>query len=372
MQILRTKYEQVAEVLADRIRRGTYAAGSFLPGERVLGGKLSVSRETIRLGLDLLKQRDLIAAVPGKGYRVLDPDRQHSRVKSHLIGGLLASVTDAYSTGPLTDAAAEAMEEAGFHLVYSVSGDLVTREVVKLRELVAKPLDGLVVQPCFRRAPDCAETGEVGNRRHLLALYEGGLPVVLMDRCFADGGIPCVCNDDEAGGYMATRYLLQRGHRRIHYFSSTGDRIGRLRYRGYCRAMADHGAEPSHSPLQLPVHSLAGVNDELALAATHQMLDSLRNQTAIVTSGRFPFYLDRFARERGTSLEWIGYDLGPRAMVGDVRPFPYVMRPMVEIGRRAARKVVALIEGDRSAATEEYLPPHIVEPTAQQEEPSHA
>lgn len=78
----------------------------------------------------------------------------------------------------------------------------------------------------------------------LRSLDEGGVPLVLAD---SEGGwegwrpeIPSVTVANEAGGYEATRHLLERGRRRVAFIAETPDDPNFLRRRqGYLRAHAE-------------------------------------------------------------------------------------------------------------------------------------
>ena len=72
-------------------------------------------------------------------------------------------------------------------------------------------------------------------------LRENNLPVVFLgDHPLPACGFPKIHGDNEYGAYLATRHLLELGHRRIAFM---GDRGGvefyRLRLGGYCRAMLE-------------------------------------------------------------------------------------------------------------------------------------
>src|SRR5205085_4935103 len=51
--------------------------------------------------------------------------------------------------------------------------------------------------------------------------------------------VPCVTGDHEQGGYLATRHLLDLGHRRIGYarFNPSSSLIRTSRWRGHQRAV---------------------------------------------------------------------------------------------------------------------------------------
>ena len=362
---MKSKYEQVAQAIEERIKSRDYAPDAFLPSERELSYEFSVSRITVRLGLNQLKQQRLVTSVPCKGYRVAVSGGAPRPPLTHFVAGLFASTRNVVSTGPMSETMSRVLEASGFHLVYSSSEDILRSEVARIRALLHKKVDGLIIQPAFRKTSESLKRDDLGNHDSLKRLYDTGIPIVLVDRSFGAHGIPCVCNDERAGGYMATEYLLKRGHRHVIYFASTNDRIGRLRHQGFLDAMNDYEATPSEHLLNhLSIGSVV-TNDESALRETRTLLTTLHGATAIVTAGRFPLNLGMLTRSvdyHGPPLEWIGYDFGPRDSGGEQSPFPYVKRPMEQIGQRAARKMLALVRGDKSAATEEYIKPEIIEP----------
>ena len=70
-----------------------------------------------------------------------------------------------------------------------------------------------------------------------------GIPFVLIDSYVDHPDVYCVGLEDEEGGYLATRHLLENGHRVI-VFTSPSIRPGGVieqRLRGYRRALAEYG-----------------------------------------------------------------------------------------------------------------------------------
>lgn len=69
-------------------------------------------------------------------------------------------------------------------------------------------------------------------------------PIVVMDRPLCSEYLVNVLVDGEQGGYTATRYLLENGHRHVAYISGSPDSYdNHLRYQGYLRALAEAGLE---------------------------------------------------------------------------------------------------------------------------------
>ena len=67
---------------------------------------------------------------------------------------------------------------------------------------------------------------------------------MLVDRLLPD--VPCdkVAFDNEAGGYLACRHLLDAGHERIACLVNVASNTGRERLAGYERALRERGVEP--------------------------------------------------------------------------------------------------------------------------------
>ncbi len=80
--------------------------------------------------------------------------------------------------------------------------------------------------------------------RHLIQFSrEHKVPIVLVNRN-CGGELGCVSMDDEHGGYLMTKYLLEKGHRRIAgMFGDFSRQRFRERYNGCKRAMAEYGVE---------------------------------------------------------------------------------------------------------------------------------
>lgn len=66
----RAVYQQIADALRERIRSGSYAAGSKLPSETELLEEFEVTRQTVRRGLAVLQQEGLTESSRGKGVFV--------------------------------------------------------------------------------------------------------------------------------------------------------------------------------------------------------------------------------------------------------------------------------------------------------------
>ncbi|MFD5573966.1 GntR family transcriptional regulator [Streptomyces cadmiisoli] len=65
-------YEQIAAMLAARIKDGTYPPRRRVPSEAAIVEEFGVSRPTARSAIQLLVARGLVVTVRGKGSFVVD------------------------------------------------------------------------------------------------------------------------------------------------------------------------------------------------------------------------------------------------------------------------------------------------------------
>jgi GntR family transcriptional regulator len=71
-------YVAIADVLAARIKDGTYPPDGRLPAELDLVAEFGSSRESVRRAVDELRKRGLIETVRGKGSFVTRPEERAS------------------------------------------------------------------------------------------------------------------------------------------------------------------------------------------------------------------------------------------------------------------------------------------------------
>jgi LacI family transcriptional regulator len=91
----------------------------------------------------------------------------------------------------------------GYSLLLCSSSDCQTRAIQCIANLVSKNVDGIIL------APTQTDTSDIEIIQHFQ------LPFVLVFRNFASIDTPFVILDNVKAGYLATRHLVEHGHRRI-------------------------------------------------------------------------------------------------------------------------------------------------------------
>lgn len=225
----------------------------------------------------------------------------------------------------------EVAKRHGYVLVLlNTDEDLVT-EKLYIENLRRRLVDGFIF------------TTATASSNHILELKEQGYPVVLMVRSLNDE-IDTVLIDNYTGGYQATRFLLERGYRKIAIINGTLElELYRDRFRGYQSALAEVGL-----PLddKLIFHDTKGWED--GYQAILEMLDQGEMPEAVfATSDPKALGVIKALKERGLKVPEdvavIGYDNLDVSELMDP-PLTTMAQPFYEAGTKAAERLMELID----------------------------
>lgn len=159
-------------------------------------------------------------------------------------------------------------------------------------------------------------------------------------------GASSVLVDDRLGGALVGRHLAAQGWRRVAYLAGPrSERSSRLRLDGLRRAL---GVGASKAKVVAASHGQWTVQSGYEQAKA--LLDRRRRPDALFTANDLLAIGARHAAaerglELGRDLGLVGYDDIDHAAHMGV-PLTTVAQPKVEVGREAARLLVAAVEGD--------------------------
>jgi len=123
----------------------------------------------------------------------------------------------------------------GYNVIVCLSDESFDKEVINMEMLANGSIDGFIMSLS-------AGTEEKGDYNHLKEVTSQGIPLVLFDRVTNEVECDKVVIDDQLGGYIATKKLIDEGRRKIallttnDYFS-----VSKNRNEGYRKAILDSG-----------------------------------------------------------------------------------------------------------------------------------
>ena len=171
--------------------------------------------------------------------RVLQAAREYNYVPNKLARGLKMSRTDTLGliipdiSNPFFADIAQSIEKEarlhGYSLILGDSGDDQMVETDLIRLLLSHKVDGIIIAP-------------VGiDYKQIIQTYNSGMPLVVIDRCFPEIGLPFITSDNYQGGNDAVNYLIAMGHRKIACIQGIPkSRPTVERVRGYKDALRGH------------------------------------------------------------------------------------------------------------------------------------
>ncbi|MCG8480727.1 MAG: LacI family transcriptional regulator [Spirochaetales bacterium] len=205
-----------------------------------------------------------------------------------------------------------------------------------LKRLVNRNVDGILC------APD--------PRAYALfrPFVEERMPVVQVMTRIPDLDLPYVGVDNEHGGYVATRHLIELGHRRIAFLASDRSWYAEIndRYRGYTRALLEAGVRMDPARYR----AMCDLTPDGAMRATGDLLANAPETTAIfVPTDHAAIGAVRSCLEAGLSVpedcSVVGYDDLELAELQIGYPLTTVTQPKERVGVLAFDLFRAASEG---------------------------
>lgn len=342
--------------------------GDRLPSERELSSQLGVGRTALRPALDALEGEGVIERRPQAGTflrTVPQPFAHRAKIV------VIAPLGETGQAVRETDPAWLHQVASAFERVAASSGALLelvdqapqAGDAGGLKYLVRQAVrDGaravVLLHPLARREKiSCA----------LALLHDAGVqPVILSARSYA-GLASQVYFDSGWGAYLATRHLLELGHRRIGFAGAPdGHEWVRERIAGYSQALdaaeAERDARWVWTPeegerLPLPQDGAGALDFWLSLPQA-QRPTGIVAANDVVALGVL-----QEARERGMQvpgdLSLVGFDNEPGALLAGLST---IERPTEALGEAAARVTLErLAAGPGAAAVTHRLRPVLIE-----------
>jgi LacI family transcriptional regulator len=221
-----TKYAQLAQHFRLQIEAGALRPGDRLSSFAEMRALFGASPLTVDRAFSTLEKEGLIVRVQGSGTFVAEPAARKTKVDSAgLIGLLLPSCTDPFFLS-IIEGVEEAARQAGYHLIVANWQGDPALEVQQIASL-ARQTVGV-----------CSFPG-AGSQEAYAALMRQQIPFVFVDRCLDGLAVPIATSDNERGGYLATRHLLELGRRHIYLLSDADVSPVSDRIRGYRRALKE-------------------------------------------------------------------------------------------------------------------------------------
>ena len=313
------------------------AGVSAMTVSRVVNRKGEVSPDTIRRVQEVIERL---------GYRPSGIARGLATRRTGTLGLVIPDIANPFFSG-LARGVEQAAYEAGYNVFLCNTDEDPQREVEVLQSLEEKRVDGVLL--CSSRL----------GESELVAALERFPAGVLVNRRLERKLFGAVVVDDELGGALATRHLLQTGHREIGFLAGPAvSYSGQERAKGYRAALEAAGR--SYDPgLVYPCQPTldGGKQTAARLLVDHPGVTALFCFNDLVAAGALHACIE-MGRGVPADLAIVGCDDIPLARL-IVPPLTTCRVPLSEMGVQATRLLLERMRGCEDC-TEVVLKPELV------------
>jgi GntR family transcriptional regulator, arabinose operon transcriptional repressor len=348
------KYVQIAEYFKALIKSQDLAYGEKLLSESEIVEKFKVSRHTVRQALMNLEKDGYIYKEQGRGAFCSYEERKN---QSKNIAVLTTYISN-YIFPPIISGIEEVLSASGYTLTLFNTNNEKQKEGEYLNKIIESDAVGLIVEPTMSALENI-------NLNWYENLEKRKLPYIMINAKYDSLNPAYVVMDDAEGGYILTKYLIQMGHRNIAGIFKYDDLQGVNRQSGYLKALLEYGVN-----VQDEYICKYGTQERefLPYEFTSNLLRKSNRPTAVVCyNDQIAFYVLQAIHDAGLKvpedISIVGYDDSDIATATEVK-LTTIKHPKHEMGKRAARFLINMIENMEEKPYYVYRPELIVRNSA--------
>ena len=148
----------------------------------------------------------VVDAMNTLGYRPNAMAQSLASNRSNSVGVLVPELNGAFF-GHLMSGVEEQLRQAQKHVIFTASHSEEQREKDGIEFLLSRKCDALILHV------------EALDDEYLIELAKGDVPIYIMNRWVEGLEDRCIYLDNKIGGYLATKTVLGKGHRKIAYIT---------------------------------------------------------------------------------------------------------------------------------------------------------
>jgi len=263
------------------------AGVSVNTASRAINNKPDINLETKKRVLQIAKELGYIRNAAAVALRTK---------KTGTIGVVIADNRNPFYAEVL-NGMEEAAREKNYHIILANTQRDYKKEEEAINLLLAKRVDGLLITPVQDRDDDIKN------------LINANIPFVIVGRDFENIEVEAVYSNEVKGGFLATEYLIKKGHKRIALidgFLYKSPARGRLE--GYKRALKKYGISLDDDLL-----SVGDIDVKDGYERTNQLFEKELDFTAIFAyNDMMAFGAMQAIKEKGLRIPedigLVGYD----------------------------------------------------------------
>ena len=302
---------------------------------RVLNRSAKISSGTRERVLDAVREL---------GYEPNIIARSLIKRKTYTIGVVLEDILNPFFA-EVAKGIESALKDTNYSMLLTSSDYGEENELELTRKLLRYRVDGVLITPME------PESGAIA------LLREKGLPFFIMNASSGEKDVSWIESDNLEGGYLAAKYLIGLGHRRLLCLRSMKLMGTRNRFDGFVRAVREAGlsmdghlvrgdvdsTKDSHALMNTIIDEIGPKNLPTGLVAVNDAVAIGAMESLFAHDVRIP-----------EDVSIIGYD--DINFAGLVRvPLTTIHQPKFKMGELAARQLIDQIESGKEGVARQFL-----------------
>ena len=344
------KYELVKDYVKHLLKENIVSYGEKLPSEHDLMDKFKVSRQTIRQAFSELTSEGLIFKEQGKGTF----SNYRKEAKQKQIVAVLTTYIAGFVFPGIISGIEQALSDEGYMMLLSNTNNIKEREAQYLANILEHNVVGLIMEPSKSARPNT-------NIKLIEDIHNKGIKFVFLNAYYDNFESAYVLLDDYKGGYIATEYLIQLGHRKIAGIFKTDDKQGVNRKDGFIAAMNQYGV--AVEPDFIGEYETSNMYDFPYMFAQSLLRKEDRPTAFFCYNDQYAMMILQAIRDRGLKVpedvSIVGYDDSISIMQSDVK-LTTISHPKKEMGIQAAKYMIDMLDGRLERPQMIYRPELIV------------
>ncbi|GLS91240.1 transcriptional regulator GalR [Psychromonas marina] len=286
-------------------------------------------------------------AIEKLGYKPNSFAQALASSRSNSIGMLVGTLEGPFF-GPLMHNVENNVRKKNMHLIVTSGQESKDKETDSIRFLQSKQVDGLIVI-ADRLSDD-----------ELIKIAKNTPATIILNRYVPELYKQCICIDNELGGYIATKHMLELGHKKIACITGQLSKLdSRDRLQGYRNALAEFGINYEASLIAEGRFDHDGNHEKVRrLLDRHSDITAIFCQNDNIALAVYDVCSDR-GLTIGEDISIVGFDNDTYSQ--HIRPkLTTVNFPVIEMGIEAANSVLSLVHKDKHQINNKLSPELVI------------
>lgn len=347
------KYAALKEYLKNEILEGRIKYGDKIPSENELADNFNLSRHTVRQALSLLVNGGWVYKEQGKGTFCSYTKDKGINSKGKTIAVLTTYISDYIFTN-IISGIEEVLSLRGYNMLLANTDNDKEKEAQHINNLIEQNISGMIIEPTKSAAKNV-------NIDELNKIKGKDIKLVYINSCYDEPEGSYIIMNDEKGGYISTKYLIDIGHKNIAGIFKCDDVQGIKRQKGFLKALNDYNLEFSKD--YLCQYQTSEKNNEPCNFVKRIIKNENRPTAIVCYNDEIALKVINAINEEGLKvpedISIVGYDDSTLAVASQIK-LTTIRHPQRVMGKQAAQFLIDMIEGKTKMPFMVYEPELVV------------